>query len=73
MNISNNEERQKANDMLIQMAQQIAKSQGHDVTTVVPTNGERKGQVTWASPAARQAVIALLQDAVLTMQNGKPY
>ena len=61
------------NDMLIQMAQQIAKAQGHDVTTVVPTNGERKGKVTWVSPDARRAVIALLQDAVLTMQNGRPY
>lgn len=66
MNISNN-------DMLIQMAQQIAKAQGHDVATVVPTNGEREGKVTWASPAARQAVISLLEDAARTIQNGRPY
>jgi len=55
-------------EMLIELAQKIAKAQGHDVATEKVKKGKDKGKVTWASPAARQAVIALLQDAADTVE-----
>lgn len=55
-------------EMLIELAQKIAKAQGHDVATEKVKKGKDKGKVIWASPAARQAVIALLQDAADTVE-----
>ncbi len=55
-------------ELLIELAQKIAKAQGHDVATEKVKKGKDKGKVIWASPAARQAVIALLQDAADTVE-----